>query len=248
MIEFDIIIPARLESTRLPGKVLRPIAGRPMLLHVLDRAREAGASRVIVATDSDRIASVARESGADAIMTATTHVSGTSRLSETVQRLGLADERIVVNLQADEPLMPPVCLRQVAELLAVDGTAAITTLCVPIRSKSEWMDPNAVKVVADERGRALYFSRAPIPWQRDGDWPAETARRHLGLYAYRAGVLRGWSALPASRLEQIETLEQLRALEAGLVIRVADAREPVPPGVDTESDLQRVKRVLMNED
>jgi 3-deoxy-manno-octulosonate cytidylyltransferase (CMP-KDO synthetase) len=249
-VEFVVAIPARLGSTRLPGKPLRLIAGRPMIAHVVERAREAGAAAVVVATDDARIADVARAHGVGAVMTRADHASGTDRLAEVAATLAWPDERIVVNLQGDEPLAPPAGVRHVAELLA-RSAAPMATLATPVEHAEQLFDPNVVKLVRRADGGALYFSRAPIPWARDAFATARDALpaglgalRHIGIYAYRAGFLRAFVALPRSSLEVAESLEQLRALEAGHAIAVGLAPEPFPPGVDTEADLARVEAQL----
>ena len=239
-------MPARYGSTRLPGKALLPIAGRPMLQWVHERAAAAGAADAIVATDDERIAQVARAFGAQVEMTATSHESGTDRIAEVARRRGWRDDDLVVNLQGDEPLMPPALLRQVASLLERHSGADMATLAAPIADLAAFLDPNVVKVVCDEGGRALYFSRAPIPWSRDGA-PAglasqsrhDGARRHVGLYAYRVRSLLRLAALPPSTLEQAERLEQLRALQAGFDIRVEDCSEAPGPDVNTAADLEK---------
>lgn len=238
---FHLLIPARLASTRLPGKPLALLAGKPMILRVLDRAASAGADSVHVATDSEEIAATVRKAGGQVVMTAAEHPSGTDRLAEAVAALGLGDDEIVVNLQGDEPLMPPACLRQVADLLNERADAAWATLWQPIADEGEWRDPNVVKLVADHHGMALYFSRAPIPYPRDGRFVPEQARRHVGLYAYRVRALRRWPGLATSPLEQQESLEQLRALSAGWRIACARACADIPPGVDTLEDLARIE-------
>jgi 3-deoxy-manno-octulosonate cytidylyltransferase (CMP-KDO synthetase) len=250
-LRFDVVIPARYASTRLPGKPLRLIAGSPMLQHVVWRAQESGADSVWVATDDERIRRAAEDCGARVCMTSGEHRSGTERIAEVVGRLGYADDALVVNLQGDEPLMPPELLRQVAEELSTHAEAAASTLAVPIESAEELFDPNAVKVVTDARGFALYFSRAPIPWHREAFAEGRRRlpqgvqwRRHLGLYAYRAGFLRAFAGWPASPLEQAESLEQLRAIWRGAAIWVGKAMRACPPGVDTEADLARVQAAL----
>jgi 3-deoxy-manno-octulosonate cytidylyltransferase (CMP-KDO synthetase) len=248
---FRIVIPARHASTRLPGKVLRLIGGKPMLQWVYERACAAGAQEVLIAADDERIVRVAQDFGAVALLTAATHASGTDRIAEVARARGWGGDTIVVNVQADEPLMPPALISQVAALLAAEGEADIGTLATPIASLAELLDPNAVKVVTDVSRRALYFSRAPIPWNRDGapaglasQRDAGGARRHLGLYAYRVAALLQLAALPESVLEQRERLEQLRALEHGLAIVVADAAAPPGPDVNTLADLERVSALL----
>lgn len=243
---FIVIIPARYQSSRLPGKPLREIGGRPMIAHVIDRAKESGAADIVVATDHDDIADAVQQLGTRVCMTREDHVSGTDRLAEVVMQEQLADDVIVVNLQGDEPLMPAILLEQVNRLLETEPRAAISTLSTPIADLDELQNPNVVKVVTERNGRALYFSRAPIPWDREGDTPLLTtiAQRHLGLYAYRAGFLKRYGDLPASPLEQLEHLEQLRALQAGEWIQVAQASLLPGPGVDTMDDLRVVEAQL----
>jgi len=242
--EFVVIIPARLDSVRLPGKALAEIAGQPLVVQTLRAALRAGACSVHVATDHADIAGAVRRAGGDVVMTSAKHRSGTERLAEAVDRLALADNCIVVNLQGDEPAMPAICLAQVAELLAKHRQAQMATLWRPIDDPAQWNDPNVVKLVTDRHDRALYFSRAAIPHCRDGQDGWRAGRRHVGLYAYRAGALRQWSSLPPSELEGQEALEQLRALAAGWTIVAGSALAPVPAGVDTPEDLERMRRVL----
>lgn len=236
------MIPARYASTRLPGKPLLPLAGRPMVEHVWRRALGSGAAEVWVATDDPRIESVCRGFGANVILTSPEHASGTDRLAEVVGRQGWSDEQIVVNVQGDEPLLPSANVAQVAELLDRHAAAAVATLMTPLADEADVLDPNVVKVVVRPDGQALYFSRAPIPWPRDG---ATAPRwRHVGLYAYRVGALRRLASLAPTPLELTEKLEQLRALENGMAIAVEPAREPPGPGVDTAEDLARVAALL----
>jgi 3-deoxy-manno-octulosonate cytidylyltransferase (CMP-KDO synthetase) len=251
MSDFHIVIPARYGSSRLPGKPLLLLAGEPMVAHVARRARESGAASITLATDDRRIAAAAAELGVDVCMTAAAHPSGTDRLAEVAAQKGWRDEAVVVNLQGDEPLMPASLLRQVAANLQAHPAASIATLCTPITTQEELFDANAVKVVSDCMGFALYFSRAPVPWYRDGFAsqprtlpPMLGHYRHLGLYAYRAGFLRRYSGWPPAPVEQCEALEQLRALWMGEKIHVAEALESPPAGVDTEEDLQRVAQLL----
>jgi len=248
---FRVVIPARYASTRLPGKPLRVLAGRPMLQHVYERATRSGAQEVWIATDDARIESACRQFNAQVVMTDPSHRSGTDRIAEVARRLRWADESIVVNVQGDEPLIPPANVTQVAELLERSSWAGIATLATPIETAQEFQDSNVVKVVASSQGRALYFSRAPIPWPRDAAASGATsqgrydgARRHLGIYAYRVKVLAQVAALGPSRLEELEKLEQLRALENGIQIAVATATERPGPGVDTETDLEAAARLL----
>jgi 3-deoxy-manno-octulosonate cytidylyltransferase (CMP-KDO synthetase) len=251
MSEVVIAIPARFGSSRLPGKPLRLLAGEPLIAHVIRRAQSVGRVRVVVATDDLRIAAVAERMGVAACLTRADHVSGSDRLAECADRLGLADDTILVNLQGDEPLMPASCLTQVAKALLKHPDAAIATLAERIEDAETLFDPNVVKVVCDRAGHARYFSRAPIPYARDAFAVTQAALpkglpalRHIGLYAYRVGALRRYTALPATLLERFESLEQLRALEHGLTIVVELAAESVPAGVDTEADLFRVANQL----
>jgi 3-deoxy-manno-octulosonate cytidylyltransferase (CMP-KDO synthetase) len=239
---FIAVIPARYASTRLPGKPLKDIAGKPMIEWVYRQTIQSGASEVIVATDDERIAAVCRGFDARVELTSTEHASGTDRIAELARRLEWDEQQIVVNVQGDEPLISPLCIAQTARLLGWHPDAAIATLMTPVESEAEFHDPNFAKVVTDQEGWALYFSRAPIPWPRDGGMPA--VMRHIGLYAYRAGGLRAISAAPPCALEEVEKLEQLRALWLGLKIIVARAAEPPAPAVDTEEDLAKVRRYL----
>ena len=248
---FRVVIPARYDSTRLPGKPLALLAGEPMILRVHRAAVRSGASEVIVATDDGRIRDACTAAGAPVEMTSTEHASGTDRIAEIARRRGWKRDEIVVNVQGDEPMLPPALIGQAAALLAATPAASIATLGAPISSEAEYLDPNAVKVVARADGMALYFSRAPVPWDRDGAAavpPSRVrhlgARRHLGIYAYRVSALLAVAAAPASVLEQRERLEQLRALELGIGIAVADAEEPPGPGVDTAKDLARAQALL----
>lgn len=247
---FKVVIPARIGSSRLAGKVLADLHGKPVLRYVWEAAQRSGAEQVVVATDDEAVLRVAQDFGAQAMLTSASHPSGTDRVNEVARRLGWDARSIVVNLQGDEPLMPPALIRQAAELLASDPAADIGTLCHPIQSLEDWLNPNVVKVVCDRRGYALYFSRAPIPWQRDGAsreaprLPNGLAFRHIGLYAYRADRLLELSALPASGLEQCEALEQLRALTHGLRIRLGVSESAPARGIDTAEDLLAVSALL----
>jgi 3-deoxy-manno-octulosonate cytidylyltransferase (CMP-KDO synthetase) len=249
---FTVIIPARYASTRLPGKPLLDIAGKPMVVRVAERARESGAQRVVIATDDERIASAARQHGVEAVMTRPDHPTGTDRLSEAAAILGLDSDAIVVNVQGDEPLLDPGVIAGVAKALEQAADAAIATACHPLADPAEFFSPNVVKVVCDMRGSALYFSRAPIPFARD-DFrcstrilPAELpAYRHIGLYAYRAGFLARYPSLPQTEIERFEALEQLRALAHGFRIVVNVLPGPLPPGVDTEHDLATVRALFV---
>jgi 3-deoxy-manno-octulosonate cytidylyltransferase (CMP-KDO synthetase) len=248
-LRFTVAIPARMGATRLPGKPLRLLGGEPLVLHVAQRALAAGADDVVVATDDARIANALVGRGVIVCMTRPGHASGTDRLAECAEQLGWDDARIVVNLQGDEPFAPPEGIRAVAACLAGSG-AEMATLAAPIGDVQMLFDPNAVKVVRASNGDALYFSRAPLPWDRDRfvrervGALADGWLRHIGIYAYRAGFLRRFAAMPAGRLESIEALEQLRALEAGVRIAVAVTPVPFPPGVDTEADLVRAEAAL----
>jgi 3-deoxy-manno-octulosonate cytidylyltransferase (CMP-KDO synthetase) len=245
---FSVIIPARYASTRLPGKPLLDLGGKPMVVRVAERALDSGAQRVVVATDDERIASACKAHGVEARMTRSDHPTGTDRLAEAVAQLGLAPEAVVVNVQGDEPLMDPAIVREVAQALAEAPGAAIATAAHPIREAEEFFSPNVVKVVCDREGYALYFSRAPIPWAREAFAadrsqlpPGLAPLRHMGLYAYRAGFLLGYPSLDPAPAETQEALEQLRALWHGFRVRVLVRDTPLPPGVDTAADLDRVR-------
>ena len=251
---FHVVIPARYASTRLPGKPLLDIGGRPMIQRVVEQACASGADRVVVATDDPRIAAAVHDPrgprGAIALMTDPGLPSGTDRVAAVAAELGWDEGTVIVNVQGDEPFMPPVLIAQAAELLLRDDTAGMATLATPIRSLEEFLDPNVVKVVAADDGAALYFSRAPIPWTRhespgDAAGPSDFggARRHVGIYAYRVRALRRLTRLPPSSLERREKLEQLRALQDGMRIVVADCRVPPGPGVDTDRDLRRAREL-----
>ncbi len=248
---FRVAIPARYASTRLPGKPLRLLAGHPLLQHVYRRALASGALEVVIATDDFRIREVAEGFGAVVCMTAPEHLSGTDRLAEVADQRGWLDDDIIVNLQGDEPQMPASLVRQVAAALEACPEAGIATACTRIRRLEEVFDPNVVKVVRDARDGASYFSRAPIPWHREmfatgvdgaAGLPDDDAVyfRHIGIYAYRAAVLRRYPRLAPSPTERAESLEQLRALWHGIRIHVVEAAEAPPPGIDTEADLARV--------
>ena len=242
---FCVAIPARYGATRFPGKPLAEIAGKPMLQHVWERACEAGAESVVIATDDERISVAATAFGADVCMTRDDHRSGTDRLAEVAQSRGWSDDTIVVNLQGDEPLTPPVVLAQVADDLAAWPSASMATLATPLEDRARVDDPNVVKVVTDIDGFALYFSRAAIPYGRDDDAAnGSILRRHLGIYAYRAGFLQKFTQLAPARLEQLERLEQLRVLAHGYRIHVADAVAIPAAGVDTPEDIARVEAAL----
>lgn len=248
---FTVVIPARYASTRLPGKPLQDIAGKPMIQHVWEQACKSSAGQVVVATDDARIKEACQGFGAQVLLTRIDHNSGTDRLAEVAAALGLAADAIVVNVQGDEPLVPPAIIDQVAANLAANPQAAIATLAEPISDVAALFNPNVVKVASDLNGLALTFSRAPLPWARDAfaagrdTLPADVPyRRHIGIYAYRAGFLHDFVAWGPCWLENTECLEQLRALWHGVRIHVADAQEAPPAGVDTQEDLDRVRRLL----
>jgi 3-deoxy-manno-octulosonate cytidylyltransferase (CMP-KDO synthetase) len=248
---FRVVIPARYASVRFPGKVLVSILGKPMLQWVYERASAAHAHEVLIATDDLLIVSASHGFGAEAVMTSSAHTCGSDRIAEVARRRGWPGTDIIVNVQADEPLIPPAVISQVAALLESHPRADLATLSTPIGSAEELLDPNAVKVVTDHQGRALYFSRAPIPFNRDGEAGRVAserlfthARRHIGIYAYRVGCLLELSSREATALERTEKLEQLRALEYGFTIQVSDAIERPGPDVNTEEDLSRVVRLL----
>lgn len=250
-LSFIAIIPARYASTRLPGKPLADIAGRPMIAWVADRARTSGAARVVIATDHAGVADAAGRFGLEVCMTSPDCASGTDRLAEVADRLELPDDTIVVNVQGDEPLIEPELIRSTARLLHDNAVASMATVCHPLTDLAEVMNPNIVKVVLDKHGQALYFSRAPIPWARDA-WmagrdslPADLpVFRHVGLYAYRVGFLKAYPGLARPAIEAQESLEQLRALWHGYRIAVLTVDQPSPPGVDTPEDLERIRGIL----
>ena len=245
---FVVVIPARYASTRLPGKPLADIHGKPMVQHVVEKALQSGADRVIVATDDERVQQALQTTGVEVCMTSVDHQSGTERLAEVCRHYGFAADTIVVNVQGDEPLIPPAIIRQVADNLAA-ATAPMATLSVPIQDAEEAFNPNAVKVVTDKDGYALYFSRASIPWDRDRfaksrEQIGSHYQRHIGIYAYRAGFIQRYVDWAPSVLEQVEALEQLRVLWYGEKIHVAQALQAPPVGVDTQADLDKVRALL----
>jgi len=250
MPDFIVAIPARHAASRLPGKPLRLLGGEPLVLHVARRALAAGACEVWVAADDERIAQALEGSGVRIAMTSPAHASGSDRLAECAAIAGWADDTVVVNLQGDEPFAPAAGIRAVADTLLSSG-AEMATLATPVEDAAMLFDPNTVKLVRRDNGDALYFSRAPLPWPRDAFARARDSLpagghwlRHIGIYAYRAAFLKRFAALPPGRLEQVESLEQLRALEAGHRIAVGITPEPFPPGVDTPEDLERAERRL----
>lgn len=248
---FKVVIPARYGSTRLPGKPLLDLAGKPMIAHVCERAKEAGADEIVVATDDERIYQAASALGMQAAMTRPDHHSGTERIAEVARQRGWPAEDIIVNLQGDEPLLEPSYIREAASALAAQKRAGMATLAAEITETEEIFNPNAVKVVLDREGYALYFSRAPIPWDRDRFTPAGGMPsgkmpyyRHIGLYAYTVGFLNRYCRWEASPLEGVESLEQLRILWHGEAIVVKIVKAMPAPGVDTPEDLLRVERLL----
>jgi len=250
MTDFHVVIPARHASTRLPGKPLLPIAGKPMVVRVAERAAQSGAQQIWIATDHHAIANVVHEHGFKACLTKDTHASGTDRIAEVVEQHNWSDDTIVVNVQGDEPLIPPALIRAVAEHLHAHPECAIATACHAIHDEAAMRNPNIVKAVLDKNGNALYFSRAAIPYPRDAfaaqqplpqDMPV---LRHIGIYAYRASFLRAYGRLAPAAIEQFEALEQLRALYHGYRIGVFVTSEAPPAGVDTEQDLHAARKLF----
>jgi len=272
MLAFKVVIPARFASTRLPGKPLLDIGGKPMVVRVAEQAAQSGAQQIIIATDHPPILAVATQHGFQACMTRTDHSSGTDRIAEVATQLGWNNDTIVVNVQGDEPLIPPALIRAVAQHLQDHPECAIATACHPIHDEASMRNPNIVKTVLDKQGNALYFSRAPIPWPRDAGIQLSlpegqdgrpsslreearrresrivfSALRHIGLYAYRAGFLHAYGQLAPAAIEQTESLEQLRALYHGYKIGVAVTDHAPPSGVDTEQDLQVVRGLFIEQ-
>lgn len=251
MSRFKVVIPARFASTRLPGKPLADIAGKPMVIRVAEAAARSGADGIWVATDDAEVFKAVEAHGVPVLMTAATHQSGTDRIAEVAATLGWRDDEIVVNVQGDEPLIDPVLVSQVATALSQDAGAAIATAAHPLTDAADFLNPNVVKVVTDINGRALYFSRARIPWHRDsvaasrGALPEGfVAQRHVGLYAYRVSFLKRYGQLAQAPMEQFESLEQLRALWHGFPIHVVHCERAPAAGVDTQEDLERVRRLF----
>ncbi|MEE7627280.1 3-deoxy-manno-octulosonate cytidylyltransferase [Methylobacter sp. Wu8] len=251
-VRFKVVIPARYGSTRLPGKPLLNIAGKPMIAHVCERAQEADADEIVVATDDQRILQAVTDLGIKAVMTRADHQSGTERIAEVARLCDWAGDEIIVNLQGDEPLIPPAYIRDAAEALADQELAGIATLAAEINDPEEIFNPNAVKMVLNKAGYALYFSRAPIPWERDafsrsGGTPSGKLPylRHIGMYAYTVDFLNHYCLWDASKLESVESLEQLRILWHGEAIRVKIVDKTPAAGVDTQEDLLRVEQALL---
>jgi len=247
--QFIVVIPARYASSRLPGKPLRDIKGKSMIQRVWEQACKSSADRVVIATDDQRIEAVARDFGAEVCITGENHQSGTDRLQEVAIKLNLNAEQIVVNVQGDEPMIPPTVIDQVANNLAENAGAGVASLCEPIDTAEDFVNPNIVKVVVNQNQMASYFSRAPIPWPRGAfnvaqDSVPTVAKRHIGIYAYRVGCLNQFVEWNVAPLERLESLEQLRFLYNNISIHVADAAESVPGGVDTEDDLNEIIKSL----
>lgn len=246
--EFRVIIPARYDGQRLPGKPLMDIAGKPMIQHVYERAKDSGASSVVIATDHEDIAAAAEGFGAQVVMTSSDHQSGTERLSEAVEALECDDDEIIVNVQGDEPLISPKIINRVASSLAERETVKVASVCEPIESLEDLRNSSIVKVVLNRRSFAMYFSRSPIPWQlslKTDEKPAfENYYRHAGIYGYRVSVLKDYMNWPESPYESLESLEQLRVLWNGFRIYMCVSEDKLPPGVDTEADLEKVRALI----
>lgn len=250
MLQFKVVIPARFASTRLPGKPLLDIDGKPMVIRVAEQAAHSGAAQIIIATDHLPILEAAQQHGFSACMTRVDHTSGTDRIAEVAAQYAWPDDTIVVNVQGDEPLIPPSLIQAVARHLHEHPQCAVATACHPIHDEASMRNPNIVKAVLDKLGNALYFSRAPIPWPRDAYAtnqplpPDVNVLRHIGLYAYRASFLREFGGLAPAPLEQVESLEQLRALYHSYKIGVSITPDAPPAGVDTEQDLQAARKLF----
>jgi len=248
--QFKVVIPARYASTRLPGKPLLDICGKPMVVRVVEQALKSGAEQVVVATDHHLIQDEVQSYGYQAIMTRVDHASGTDRIAEVAQHMGWLDDTVIVNVQGDEPLIEPELIQQVAITLAQDVDAVMATACHPIHDWEQFTNANVVKVVINKQGRAIYFSRAPIPYPRDDMAQADLsntpiqAYRHIGLYAYRAKFLQQYADLPHAPIEQLESLEQLRVLWNGYQIAVHLSQEPAASGVDTQHDLDQIRKLF----
>ena len=244
--EFDVLIPARYSATRLPGKPLLDVCGKPLIQWVYDRAKSSKAQRVIVATDDERIEQAVKKFGGEVCMTRTDQRSGSDRIAEVVNQLHMPRDRIIVNLQGDEPLIPQELIDKVARLLFTDDQVSVATACHEINMDAEFKDPNVVKVVCNTKGHALDFSRAPIPWPRDGKSNSVKALRHIGIYAYRAGFLREFTRWPETDSEKTEQLEQLRILEHGVPIAVCKVEGLPEAGIDTQEDLERFRKLVQS--
>jgi len=244
-VSFKVVIPARYASSRLPGKPLLDIAGKPMVIRVSEQARKSGAEAVVIATDFDKIVQVAQEHHVDAVMTRVDHQSGTDRIAEVAQNLNWDNDDIVVNVQGDEPLIDPALIQEVALTLAHSRDAMMATACHAIHDEASMLNPNVVKVVMDADGNAMFFSRAPIPYPRDeAHKQSLKAHRHIGIYAYRVGFLKQYAELSVTQLEQIESLEQLRVLHHGYKIAITVTDHAPATGVDTQADLDYVRSVF----
>lgn len=241
---FHVVIPARYGSTRFPGKPLHRLLGKPMVLHVVDRARESAASSIVVATDDERIVKVCEDADVDVVMTQADHPSGTDRIAEVARVKNWFPEDRIVGLQGDEPAMPSAHIDLLAENLTRHPNAAMASLCFAVKDVDDWHNPDRVKVVCDHQGMALYFSRAPIPYNRDGHFVPDVARVHIGIYAYRCQFLERYAGLPASPLESLEQLEQLRVLDAGYQIHMHTVQNAVAHGVDRIDDVESMERLL----
>lgn len=241
---FTVIIPARYASSRLEAKLLQDIHGKPLLQHTYNNCINSGASKVIIATDDKRIEAAAQGFGAQVCMTSSSHISGTARLGEAIEKCSINNNEIIVNVQGDEPMLPAVVIQQVADNLA-NNQMPIATLCEPIADKAQYLDANCVKVVFDKFGKALYFSRAPIPFFREGDFDPAQCFKHIGIYGYRTDFIQQYLTMQPSKYEQIEKLEQLTMLNEGFAVYVAKACAPTGFGVDTAQDLAKVRRELL---
>ena len=243
---FKVVIPARYASTRLPGKALLDIAGKPMVVRVAEQANKSGAESVVIATDFEKIMQVARDHHISAVLTRVGHQSGTDRVAEVVQKCNWEDDEIVVNVQGDEPLINPQLIKEVALTLAHSKEAVMATACHKINDEVSMLNPNVVKLVMDIDGNALYFSRSPIPYPRDDQYKQQhiKSHQHIGIYGYRVGFLRQYAALALTELEQIESLEQLRVLYHGYKIAVTVSDQSPASSVDTQADLDYVRRVF----
>ncbi len=241
---FSVIIPARYASSRLPAKLLKDIHGKPLIQLTYENALNSGASNVIIATDDKRIASTCEAFGATVCMTDESHTSGTSRIAQVISDLAINDDEIIVNVQGDEPMLDPLVIKQVANNLASSGMP-MSTICEKVVDKNQYLDPNCVKVVFNKNGKALYFSRSPIPaFREQGDFDINLCFKHVGIYAYRAGFVKQYLSMDSSRYEQVEKLEQLTVLNEGFDVHVEAACAPTGYGVDTQEDLDKVREEL----